>query len=923
MLSIGSLAFVSPWLLLGLLLLPVLWWLLKLTPPAPKNQRFAAIRLLFGLENQEKTPASAPWWLVLIRLAALAFLVLGLSQPLINPDDNLSGSGPVLLVVDNGWASARTWDERQSNLRRIVDQADREGRGVVVLTTAPNEAGQAPQLSNLLRAADAKGLIDTLRPYPWGTDRAAALAALKEFKPKGSVAGIWMSDGLDDDAAPRLAEAVQRLGALTVIEPAIVEMPYKILPPTVGTTELDIAVERIPSAEPALVRLRASTVAGREVARADAVFRPNENSAIGKIKVPVEMRNKVDRIEAVGAHGAGAVILLDARWQRRPVGLASVALHDAEISLLSDQYYIHRALEPFSDIRTGRIDQLLTSGRSVIVVPDSYPLSALESKALGDWIKDGGTVLRFAGARLARSKDDKLVPVPLRRGGRILGGAMRWSKPANLASFSRKSPFHGLKPSEEVMVLRQVLAEPSLDLGEKTWARLSDGTPLVTADQRNKGWLVLVHTTADTKWSTLPLSGLFVEMLRRVVSVSRGATGSGGGDVPLAPVESLDGFGNLVAPTPVAQAIKAADFDKTAVTASNPPGYYGEGDYRRALNLSPSLPELKKMRALPSGVVRGSFATRSVWDLKPWLITLALLLLIVDSVISMIMRGLMPDFGYATRRVLGAGRRVAPALLLSGLLLAGAMIAATGLRAQESQTNDAFVLSVLDTTHLAYVRTGDAEVDQTSQAGLRGLSNVLAARTAVEPGTPVGVDIETDDLSLFPLLYWPITVSQQPLSEKSVERINRFMARGGTILFDTRDQNQGGGSTENKQMLRVLARGLSLPPLEPVPDGHVLTKSFYLLVEFPGRWDGGLVWVERGGSAERDQVSRVIVGSNNWAAAWAVDDTGRPQFPVVPGGETQREFAFRFGVNLVMYVLTGNYKSDQVHARHILERVGE
>ena len=199
---------------------------------------------------------------------------------------------------------------------------------------------------------------------------------------------------------------------------------------------------------------------------------------------------------------------------------------------------------------------------------------------------------------------------------------------------------------------------------------------------------------------------------------------------------------------------------------------------------------------------------------------------------------------------------------------------------------------------------------------------MLASRTAVEPGEPIGVDVERDDLSLFPMLYWPVSVTQSPLSERAIQRVNRFMATGGTILFDTRDQNLGGGNTENRQMLRVLARGLSLPPLEPVPDGHVLTKSFYLMVEFPGRWDGGLVWVERGGSAERDQVSRVITGSNNWAAAWAVEGTGRPQFAVVPGGEAQREVAFRFGVNLVMYVLTGNYKSDQVHARHILERVG-
>ena len=918
MLSIGSLAFVSPWLLLGLLLLPLLWWLLKLTPPAPKNQRFAAIRLLFGLENQEKTPASAPWWLVLIRLAAMGFLILGLAQPLINPDKALPGSGPVLLVVDNGWASARSWSARHANLQGIVAQADREGRTIVVLATAPSEAGKPPQHSGVLRAADAKGLIDILKPLPWPVDRKGAIASLKDFKPDGSVSAIWMSNGLHDKHVPALAQMLQRLGSLRVIEPSVAQLPYKLLPPSVGSSELVVSVERVATPRPSRVTLRASTGDNRQIAQTEVVFRPNKNVAKAVIKIPVEMRNKVDRIDLLGSHGAAAVILMDSRWQRRPVGLASVSLRDAEVSFLSDQYYIQKALEPFSDIIVGKIEQLLGSGRAVIVVPDSYPISPPEIKALGEWVKGGGMVLRFAGARLARSTQDKFVPVPLRRGGRILGGAMRWSKPATLAQFGRKSPFYGLKPTGEITILRQVLARPSLDLGEKTWARLSDGTPLVTADRRGKGWLVLVHTTAGIRWSTLPLSGLFVEMLRRIVSVSKGVAGNTASGAPLAPVSSLDGFGSLVSPTPVAQSIKPSELERKPVGPTTPPGYYGAGDYRRALNLSPSLASLKRMEGLPSGVDRGAFRSHSVWDLKPWLLLIALLLLVADGAIALIMRGLMPGFGFMARRLRETGRNVVPLILI--ICFFGFAFDA---RAQDAGPNDAFVLKAVRGTHLAYVTTGDPEVDLVSHAGLRGLSNVLAARTAVEPGDPIAVDVERDDLSLFPILYWPISVSQTPLSEKAIERVNRFMATGGTILFDTRDQNLGGGNSANRQMLRVLARGLSLPPLEPVPDGHVLTKSFYLLVDFPGRWDGGLLWVERGGSAERDQVSRVITGSNSWAAAWAVDSAGRPQFAVVPGGEAQREAAFRFGVNLVMYVMTGNYKSDQVHAKHILERVGE
>ena len=132
--------------------------------------------------------------------------------------------------------------------------------------------------------------------------------------------------------------------------------------------------------------------------------------------------------------------------------------------------------------------------------------------------------------------------------------------------------------------------------------------------------------------------------------------------------------------------------------------------------------------------------------------------------------------------------------------------------------------------------------------------------------------------------------------------------------------------------LQRLLGKLDIPRLEPVPGDHVLTKSFYLLRIFPGRWDGGQLWVEAEAPRDSDQgrqarrvdgVSSIIVTSNDFAAAWALDDSGQPLYPVVPGGEHQREMAFRTGINIVMHALTGNYKADQVHVPALLERLGQ
>jgi len=239
---------------------------------------------------------------------------------------------------------------------------------------------------------------------------------------------------------------------------------------------------------------------------------------------------------------------------------------------------------------------------------------------------------------------------------------------------------------------------------------------------------------------------------------------------------------------------------------------------------------------------------------------------------------------------------------------------------------------------LAYVLTGNATVDETAAAGLRGLGDQLWLRTSVEPEPPMGVNLETDELGFFPFLYWPITPDQPIPSTRAYGKLNAFLRTGGMILFDTRDADIAGlgGLTPEAEMLQLIASGLDVPPLDILPKDHVLTRTFYLLQEFPGRYTSSDLWVEApppdAETAEgmpfrnlNDGVTPVIIGGNDWAAAWAVDGTGAAIYPVGRGlaGQDQRELAYRFGINVVMHVLTGNYKSDQVHVPALLERLGE
>ena len=248
---------------------------------------------------------------------------------------------------------------------------------------------------------------------------------------------------------------------------------------------------------------------------------------------------------------------------------------------------------------------------------------------------------------------------------------------------------------------------------------------------------------------------------------------------------------------------------------------------------------------------------------------------------------------------------------------------------------DPRLIRAADDVALAYVVTGDPEIDETSEAGLSGISQVLAARTTVEPGAPIGIDLDQDDLSLLTFLYWPVSDDQPSPSPQAYVRLNHFLRSGGMILFDTRDGDIAGiGGPDGAGALQRLAAPLDIPPLAPVPRDHVLTRTFYLLQDFPGRYQGRDIWAEApptdAAAAEgvpfrslNDGVSPVIIGGNSWAEAWALGDNGLPMFSVGSGldGERQREMANRFGVNLIMYVMTGNYKSDQVHVPALLDRL--
>ncbi|MCP5432760.1 MAG: DUF4159 domain-containing protein [Alphaproteobacteria bacterium] len=920
--------------------LPVLWWLLRVSPPAPRRIAFPFVRLILGTRSEDETPERTPWWLLLLRMAIAGLLIVAAAGPILNPRAEAPLSGPLVLAIDDGWAAAQGWQARLELARAAVRRAARAGEPVAVLLTAA--AKGAPE-ARFLPAREAERALAALEPKPWGTNRTAALAAVGALKPPGGKAGavLWISDGLDAAGAAAFGRALSGLGPLSVYLPEAAASPVGLGRARLEPGTVDLAVRRSQDRTDERLGVSAVGPGGEIVGSASVTFARGEREQSVSIVVPVDAQARVVSVRIDGRASAGAVALIDETSRLKRVGIADFGNSAASGQpLLSAVHYLSEALADAAALRVAPIDALLKDPPALLFLEDRVALLPETREALTAYISAGGVLVRFAGPKLAQGEDD-LVPAPLRRGGRAIGGALDWSEPQALQPFDAASPFAGLRIAEDIRVVRQVLADPVGEIGVETWARLADGTPLVTARREGHGLLVLFHVAATPGWSNLPLSGLFVGMLDRLVALAPGTVSPRAAPSPamalperggqtLAPRLTLDAFGRLQGAFPGALPIVADRLDETRPGPEHPPGLYGPAGSPRALNLAPGLADLGAIEDLPSGAARLAPESAPAEPLAQDLLLAALLLLALDGLIALALSG----------RLVGSLRRAAPLLTL---VLAA--LAAPEACAADAGANEVKALEASLEIRLAYVATGLRENDAISEAGLKGLSGDLARRTAIEPFPPVAIDLARDDLALYPFLYWRIVPEQPDLSQESLAKVDRYLRTGGTILFDTADHGlttedpasdarlQGPGA---RRLAEILAP-LDLPPLSPVPDGHVLTRTFFLLdvfpERFPGRWNGSTLWIETPPTDEEagtslagaayDGVSPILIGDNDWASAWAVDDRGRYMAQVIPGSGRQREFAYRFGINLVMYTMTGNYKGDLVHVNEILKRLGQ
>lgn len=626
MLLLGPLGFATPWILSALVTLPVIWLILRAMPPSPKLVRFPGTRLLKGLADPHPVARHTPWWLLLLRVLAIAALILGFAGPVWKPAADQGLGGPVLIVMDAGWAAAPDWAERQTRALRALDRAGSAGQPAALLLADGRAGGQLP----FLPATELAARLRAATPVSWQSQYPEDLDETLAAAPETGLQVLWLSDGLDHPGRAELLAALEARGQVSVIPPLRGRASLEL----VSGDHPALRLRTTDAGEPPVVRAVGPDPLGieRELARLTPGEPATEAGITTRtipIDLPSELRNRITRFEIMGEPSAGAVVLADDRVRRRKVALVGDDRVSEGQRLLSPLYYLRRALAPTTDLVEGSLADVLQAAPDVVIMTDQ--LVPGDEHGLDAWVQEGGLLIRFAGPRMGADEKlgtEPLLPVRLRAGGRDVGGALSWGDPRGISAFATDGLFAGLTPPADATVRAQLLAEPSPELAGATIAKLSDGTPLVTRAAEGEGQIVLFHTTANAEWSNLPISGLFVQMLDRLVQSARTqelTPAAESAEQPFwTPRLVLDGFGRAGGPGDLSP-VAAVDFAKGPHPGA-PAGLYEASERRTALNAGGPI----ALADWPGATVE-SATTAPGLSLRGWLIALAALLLAADA----------------------------------------------------------------------------------------------------------------------------------------------------------------------------------------------------------------------------------------------------------------------------------------------------
>ncbi|MBN8646846.1 MAG: DUF4159 domain-containing protein [Caulobacterales bacterium] len=873
-----SLQFLSPIALFVLVALPIIYIVSRFVPKPPKSINFGAIFILKNIIAPRPIPKHAPLWLKILRLFLAGIFILACAMPILqNPNSAKIISKDILLVIDDDVANANEFNQIKNELKNFIDIESTKNNALKLVVQNCN----SKTLNPINSPQNAKNYIDTIIPKPIICDKGNYIKTLGDIRENYRV--IYIANNVNQLNDAKFFEILNRIsnGDLIIRRPNI-----------------NFAI--IESANIEKNGLRLNIISNGQFSKKITIFGENSKVLISNnihnggnfIEISQNILRMAQYLKIEGQNNAAATYIIDA-FNRRPLILTPKA-NSSDQPLLSDANFINSAMEIIGDVKNyeGKID--FKAAPNAIIFGDVENFDDVETNALMQYLKNGGTIIRFLGPKSLSKEESPFFTAPINLVPHILSTGFAVEN-LSIAPLPKNSIFSDIEFPQKINIGQSILLK-SANNDAKTLINLSDGAPLLSMREIGAGKLYMFHTSAAPIWSDIGLSNLQLAFLKRIIlqtSAKAIPASTLEANVILRPRIVIDENGNLSKNTNGIKPFITPITNQTKVDNDHYAGIYEGDGASLVINAGTNIKELKPQNLPKSQDFENDTKSLALYS---YLLFFGFILLLIDNMILN-----LPKFSF--KKASG----IVSALIIFAFLIPHPTNAQT--KSQEKS----------DDIKLTFLITPDNITNEQAKAGLNGISQILRRRTNIEPSGIIGLDPSKDELAKHPIIYWLLPKTSQSLPLEAVQNLNKYMQNGGILFIDTR-----GLSMEPKRaqdILKTAVNGLKIPPLEKVPPEHVLKKTFYILQNFPGFYSNASLWVQSDATTNysaNDGVSPIIISNGDLARAWA-QKTPENGFDAI-NDDFAHELSLRVGINIYLYALTGQYKADQVHVRSLLER---
>ena len=888
--------FINPSALLGFILVPVLFIILKSFPPKPSRITFSSLFIIKKIKIDNSKILKYPIWLLLFRILILALVIAFFSEPYFkNKSFTNNQYKNYIIFLDSGWSASSKWGSYKNVILDIASEAEKNKSKLYLINTSRFERDD---LKFFYKKENLAIYLNKLKPEPLQIKRINKndLLFLKnKYSNLNTFALFSKFDSKD------IEEQNKYLSSIKKIFPDV-----KIISPQNSITIIDkvdvkneaifIKLKRFGDLN-TTKKIKINILGNNNEIFYNKIYKIPAGRNFIEIKedLPIDLINRTHKIKLINESHAASVFYFDDANKQKRIAIVSDNSESNKNPLLSPNYYIKKALLDYKLI-FGTLEEILTKNPNLIICSEDVKINDEYTEKINSWIEKGGILIRFSGPKSKKTNlflSDKNIQKSIR----TIGGDLSLSKKVSIKDFSKTNIFYGINTKNKIKFKKQLILYETENI--KTLIFLNDNTPLISAKDKKKGKIILFHVTANNDWSDLPFSSLFKDILNRILLFSE--TPSFEISSPLKISKKIDQNGNLSSPDKIVYYNPLSDLKENYPNKKIPPGIYENNTISYAINLSGRL----NLEPFYNNIdkqyqITNSYKNDSV-ELKKYILNLIVLFFLLDVFISILIKNNLNPF-----QIKYISKYFTLVIFISMLLEKNV--------ASNELTNNIY---------FAYVSSKNLEVDEIVFKGLSALKAKVSERTAVEISGVRKINLKQDDIFYYPLIYWPFAEPMEKLDKKTKIKLKNYFDNGGVIFFDFFSNNRKIISTSSQELtdIRSFLSFLDINELKQLSKNHTLTKSFYLLKNFPGRWNNKILLLDNKDLEIKDGVSSVILGFNSWASAWALDKNNYPLFPLAPSGEKQRELAYRFGINVLIYSLTGNYKSDQVHSKSILKRL--